>query len=70
METRVCEDVHTEFILSSCYSYPPLLPSPPLPQAVSMMEHSEAVCHTLTTPLELDWLKRFPVHVPPLRLPF
>lgn len=30
METRVCEDVHTEFILSSCYSSPPPpLPSPP-----------------------------------------
>lgn len=69
METRVCEDVHTEFILSSCYSSPPP-PFPPLPQAVSMMEHSEAVCHTLTTPLELDWLKSFPVHVPSLRLAF
>lgn len=29
METCVCEDVHTEFILSSCYSSPPPLPSPP-----------------------------------------
>lgn len=68
METHVCEDVHTEFILSSCYGFH---------QAVSMLDTESiqrllrrTLCDTLTTPLELDWLKRSPVHVHPLRLPF
>lgn len=33
METHVCEDVHTEFILSSCYSFH---------QAVSMLDREQS----------------------------
>lgn len=63
METHVCENVHTEIILSSCYGFH---------QAVSKLdrEHSvavekSAVWHTLTTPSELDWLKRSSGNVHP-----
>lgn len=69
METHVCENVHTEFILSSCYGFH---------LAVSMLDTESiqwllrrTLCDTrLTTPLELDWRKRSPVNVHPLRLPF
>lgn len=52
-----------------------LLRLPPGSLNVGYREHSvavekNAVWHTLTTPLELDWLKRSPVNVHPLRLPF
>lgn len=67
METHVCENVHTEFILSSCYSFPTPTPTPPSSLGVGAFRG--CVSH-LTTPSELDWLKRFPVNVPPLRRSF